>query len=103
MFLGGPNGDKSTGQIFKTLVSIIGFLALLGFVGFFVFYCRSRKLQKVNLGFFLKEESLCEPTHPIMGASTIKDMIELTTSGSGSGLKYIFLHYFRIKDDYEKM
>lgn len=37
-------------------------------------------------GVFLPgEDSLCEPQHPIMGAATIRDMIELTTSGSGSG------------------
>ncbi|CAH0745885.1 unnamed protein product [Diatraea saccharalis] len=35
---------------------------------------------------FPAEDSLCETRHPIMGTATIRDMIELTTSGSGSGL-----------------
>ncbi|GBP97544.1 hypothetical protein EVAR_103833_1 [Eumeta japonica] len=35
---------------------------------------------------FAAEDSLCETRHPIIGTATIRDMIELTTSGSGSGL-----------------
>lgn len=64
-------------------------MAVTFVIGFLWVYCRSQKLQKANIGFFPKEESLCEPNHPIMGASTIKDMIELTTSGSGSGTKIV--------------
>lgn len=34
---------------------------------------------------FLVEDSMDAPDHPILGASCIRDMIEMTTSGSGSG------------------
>ncbi|XP_026762872.1 TGF-beta receptor type-1 isoform X2 [Galleria mellonella] len=50
---------------------------------------RSRSLMKGGRGsrpLFAAEDSLGEPRHPIMGTATIRDMIELTTSGSGSGL-----------------
>ncbi|XP_011568494.3 TGF-beta receptor type-1 isoform X2 [Plutella xylostella] len=48
---------------------------------------RSRNLMKRgSRPLFSGEDSMCETRHPIMGTATIRDMIELTTSGSGSGL-----------------
>ncbi|XP_013189160.1 activin receptor type-1C isoform X2 [Amyelois transitella] len=49
---------------------------------------RSRKMMKRgSRGMFPAEDSLCETRLPIIGGTTtIRDMIELTTSGSGSGL-----------------
>lgn len=44
-----------------------------------------RDSKRARGAFLPGEDSLCEPQHTIMGAATIRDMIELTTSGSGSG------------------
>lgn len=51
-----------------------------------VWWKRSRnKHKRGSRPLFPVEESLCETRHQMMGTATIRDMIELTTSGSGSG------------------
>lgn len=47
---------------------------------------RSQRLTKRgSRTLFPHEDTMCETRHPILGTATIRDMIELTTSGSGSG------------------
>ncbi|XP_072930753.1 TGF-beta receptor type-1 [Epargyreus clarus] len=46
---------------------------------------RVRKLPKRERPLFPNEDSVCETRNPML-TTTIRDMIELTTSGSGSGL-----------------
>lgn len=42
------------------------------------------------------DDSVCETRHPMMRTTTIRDMIELTTSGSGSGKHFILLNCLNV-------
>lgn len=48
----------------------------------YVIYGKRSRLQK---GVLRVEDSVDDPDHPILGANSIRDMMEMTTSGSGSG------------------
>lgn len=43
------------------------------------------------------DDSVCEARHPMMRTTTIRDMIELTTSGSGSGKSFTSLFIIVIR------
>ncbi|XP_073955911.1 TGF-beta receptor type-1 babo isoform X2 [Choristoneura fumiferana] len=83
-----PPESTPTAAAWQVVPWIIG-LMVLGVCGAISFWWakRSRKLTKRGSGhLFVVDDSLCETRHPILGTATIRDMIELTTSGSGSGL-----------------
>ncbi|XP_063547668.1 TGF-beta receptor type-1 isoform X1 [Cydia strobilella] len=86
-----PPDTTPTAAAWQVVPWIIG-LMVLGICAAISFWWakRSRKMLKRGLGsrpLFPAEDSLCETRHPILGGTaTIRDMIELTTSGSGSGL-----------------
>ncbi|XP_026318466.1 TGF-beta receptor type-1 isoform X8 [Hyposmocoma kahamanoa] len=66
---------------------IVGMMMVGVCVAISVWWKRSRnKHKRGSRPLFPVEESLCETRHQMMGTATIRDMIELTTSGSGSGL-----------------
>ncbi|XP_077301885.1 TGF-beta receptor type-1-like isoform X2 [Arctopsyche grandis] len=78
--------NKNAEQSLRTAAFISVPVLCICVVGGLCYYFHTRRSHEVTRVYYPGEESLCEPSHPIMGASTIKDMIELTTSGSGSGL-----------------
>lgn len=54
---------------------------ILAFIGYIIY---TRKLKNEGVRPILPEDSLCGPNDPILNGKSIKDIIELTTSGSGS-------------------
>ncbi|XP_059055071.1 TGF-beta receptor type-1 isoform X2 [Achroia grisella] len=85
-----PQESSPTAKVWQVLPWVMGLMALTVCVATSLWWAkRSRSLMKGGRGsrpLFAAEDSLGEPRHPIMGTATIRDMIELTTSGSGSGL-----------------
>ena len=65
------------------LVVIVAFTLFGG--AYFVFRRRKRNSGARQI---LPEDSLCGPNYPILKGHTIQDIIELTTSGSGSGNQF---------------
>jgi hypothetical protein len=66
------------------IVMMLALLVALGVVGGVVYVTRRRKR---NSGVRqMQEDSACGPTFPILQGQTIRDIIEMTTSGSGSGM-----------------
>lgn len=64
-------------------------LLCLLFMAAYIYYGKRR--DKDKLKDFRGEDPMDAPDHPILGASCLRDMIEMTTSGSGSGKgKYAF-------------
>ncbi|EEB19611.1 SAX, putative [Pediculus humanus corporis] len=59
-------------------IAIICFVVVVAYT-----LCGRRK--RVHTGLRV-DESVDDPDHPILGVNSIRDMIEMTTSGSGSGL-----------------
>lgn len=60
-------------------------LAILTFALCGVYYVFRRRKRNSGARQILPEDSLCGPNYPILKGHTIQDIIELTTSGSGSG------------------
>lgn len=83
--VGVTTNNKTPEQHFGIAAFISVPVLCICIVGGLIYYFHIRKSNKGTRVFYAGEESLCEPAHPNLGASTIKDMIELTTSGSGSG------------------
>ena len=65
-------------------IAIICFVVVVAYT-----LCGRRK--RVHTGLRV-DESVDDPDHPILGVNSIRDMIEMTTSGSGSGRIYTFPH-----------
>ncbi|XP_053624958.1 TGF-beta receptor type-1 isoform X2 [Plodia interpunctella] len=84
-----PKEPSPSATAWQVLPWIMG-LMVLGVCAVISFWWakRSRKLMKRgSRGMFTTEDSCCDTRIPIIGGTTtIRDMIELTTSGSGSGL-----------------
>jgi len=51
--------------------------------GLFSFWNQNRRRQRQIP--YRSEDSIEAPDHPILGGVSLRDMIEMTTSGSGSG------------------
>ncbi|XP_026762865.1 TGF-beta receptor type-1 isoform X1 [Galleria mellonella] len=85
-----PQESSPTPTVWQVLPWVMGLMVLGVCAAISLWWAkRSRSLMKGGRGsrpLFAAEDSLGEPRHPIMGTATIRDMIELTTSGSGSGL-----------------
>ncbi|XP_049885080.1 TGF-beta receptor type-1-like isoform X2 [Pectinophora gossypiella] len=83
-----PPESGGTPTAWRVVPWIVGLIVVGVCVAISVWWAkRSRKmLKRGSRPLFTAEDSLCEARHPIMGTATIRDMIELTTSGSGSGL-----------------
>lgn len=59
-------------------IAIICLLVVLTYT-----FCGRRK--RIHTGLRV-DESVDDPDHPILGVNSLRDMIEMTTSGSGSGM-----------------
>ncbi|KAL0902069.1 hypothetical protein ABMA27_000027 [Loxostege sticticalis] len=83
-----PKETSGISTAWQVIPWVMG-LMVLGICAAISFWWAKRTRNVMKRGsrpLFPGEDSLCETRHPIMGTATIRDMIELTTSGSGSGL-----------------
>ncbi|XP_039763996.1 TGF-beta receptor type-1 isoform X2 [Pararge aegeria] len=83
-----PTPDPgSTATAWQVLPWIMGLMVLGVCAAISLWWARRspKVLKRESRSLFAPEESCCETRHSMMTA-TIRDMIELTTSGSGSGL-----------------
>lgn len=58
-------------------IAIICLLVMIAYTFF-------ERRKRVHTGLRV-DESVDDPDHPILGVNSIRDMMEMTTSGSGSG------------------
>ncbi|XP_028169479.1 TGF-beta receptor type-1 isoform X2 [Ostrinia furnacalis] len=88
-YLMAPAEPTGTATAWQVIPWVMG-LMVLGVCAAISFWWAKRTRNVMKRGsrpLFQGEDSLCETRHhPLMGTATIRDMIELTTSGSGSGL-----------------
>lgn len=70
------------------MVIIVAPIALICAVVLAYYFCRTSKQSRGGLHRQLQhgEDSIEAPDHPILRGVSLKHMIEMTTSGSGSGL-----------------
>lgn len=66
-----------------TVFIIVASIACLCIVGV-ILMCFQRRLKNPGARQILPEDSLCGPSVPILPGKSIRDLIEMTTSGSGS-------------------
>lgn len=78
-------GNLSTLEI----ASVFAFSIISVFVMVLAVYYIYNKRRHHHKGLRV-EDSVDDPDHPILGANTIRDMIEMTTSGSGSGERNVY-------------
>ncbi|RVE47853.1 hypothetical protein evm_007484 [Chilo suppressalis] len=81
--------EAPSATVWQVVPWVIGLMVLGVCVVISFWWAKRRSKMMMKRGsrpLFPAEDSLCETRHPIMGTATIRDMIELTTSGSGSGL-----------------
>lgn len=82
-------------QIAMVIAVPIGFMCVLVIATFLVcFFC---KWNSPAMRYHYSENGDAPDQQPILGVSSIRDMIEMTTSGSGSGLRIYFLPYIYIE------
>ncbi|CAH0401800.1 unnamed protein product [Chilo suppressalis] len=84
-----PPESSPSATVWQVVPWVIGLMVLGVCVVISFWWAKRRSKMMMKRGsrpLFPAEDSLCETRHPIMGTATIRDMIELTTSGSGSGL-----------------
>ncbi|XP_063910907.1 TGF-beta receptor type-1 isoform X2 [Zophobas morio] len=80
-----PKSPFSTSEI--TLIIVISsILLLLAILGAFYLYKTKRKRSGMHHHLRHGEDSIEAPDHPILKGVSLQHMIEMTTSGSGSGL-----------------
>lgn len=84
-----PNKETgSTATAWKVLPWVMG-LMVLGVCAAISFWWAKRshgpKKRVPSRTPYPTDDSVCELRHPMIRTTTIRDMIELTTSGSGSG------------------
>ncbi|XP_021187903.1 TGF-beta receptor type-1 isoform X7 [Helicoverpa armigera] len=84
-----PTKTGTTATAWKVLPWVMG-LVVLGVCAAISFWWAKRshgpKKRVPSRTPYPTDDSVCETRHPMMRTTTIRDMIELTTSGSGSGL-----------------
>lgn len=78
-----PDGMWGTFEIAGAIAGPIVILCLLT-LAYFYFYQNKRNVHR-HVG--LCEDSIEAPDHPILNGVSLRHMIEMTTSGSGSGTK----------------
>ncbi|XP_044746861.1 TGF-beta receptor type-1 isoform X3 [Coccinella septempunctata] len=73
---------------FEIMVIIVAPTALICALTIAYYFCRTSKQSRGGLHHHLQhgEDSIEAPDHPILKGVSLKHMIEMTTSGSGSGL-----------------
>ncbi|XP_022122318.1 TGF-beta receptor type-1 isoform X2 [Pieris rapae] len=80
-----PPATETSATAWQVIPWIMG-LTVLGICGAISVWLIKRPARKGHsLPPYTPEDSYCDPRHPMI-KTTIRDMIELTTSGSGSGL-----------------
>ncbi|XP_064076605.1 TGF-beta receptor type-1 isoform X1 [Vanessa tameamea] len=79
--------SSPTATTWQLLPWIMGLMVLSACAAISFWWARRspKTIKRESRSLFAPEDSFCETRHPMMTA-TIRDMIELTTSGSGSGL-----------------
>ncbi|XP_026500460.2 TGF-beta receptor type-1 isoform X2 [Vanessa tameamea] len=82
-----PPESSPTATTWQLLPWIMGLMVLSACAAISFWWARRspKTIKRESRSLFAPEDSFCETRHPMMTA-TIRDMIELTTSGSGSGL-----------------
>lgn len=77
----GTSGTLGTFEMAAAIIVpiLIGCIVVLGLY----FHYQSKRTTHHHLG--LGEDSIEAPDHPILNGVSLKHMIEMTTSGSGSG------------------
>ncbi|XP_050360759.1 TGF-beta receptor type-1 isoform X4 [Nymphalis io] len=82
-----PPETSPTATTWQLLPWIMGLMVLSVCAAISFWWARRspKTIKRESRSLFAPEDSFCETRHPMMTA-TIRDMIELTTSGSGSGL-----------------
>nr|CAD7589421.1 unnamed protein product [Timema genevievae] len=79
----GPLGFEST-TVWLVVVVSVSIIALCGILFFLLYIKKTRRGARPLQG--CPEDSIEAPDRPILGGVSLRDMIEMTTSGSGSGL-----------------
>ncbi|XP_034839279.1 TGF-beta receptor type-1 isoform X1 [Maniola hyperantus] len=82
-----PQESNTSATVWQVLPWIMGLMVLGVCAAISLWWARRspKVLKRESRSLFAPEDSCCETRHSLMTA-TIRDMIELTTSGSGSGL-----------------
>ncbi|XP_054004673.1 TGF-beta receptor type-1 isoform X2 [Hylaeus anthracinus] len=78
-----PGGDDATWVTWKMALTIAIPICAICVVVMIIYHIH---MTKTRPGGHFPDDSLEAPDRPILGGVTIKDMLEMTTSGSGSGL-----------------
>ncbi|XP_053990062.1 TGF-beta receptor type-1 isoform X2 [Hylaeus volcanicus] len=78
-----PGGDNATWVTWKMALTIAIPICAICVVVMIIYHIH---MTKTRPGGHFPDDSLEAPDRPILGGVTIKDMLEMTTSGSGSGL-----------------
>nr|CAD7392747.1 unnamed protein product [Timema cristinae] len=79
----GPLGFEST-TVWLVVVVSVSIIALCGILFFLLYIKKTHRGARPLQG--CPEDSIEAPDRPILGGVSLRDMIEMTTSGSGSGL-----------------
>ncbi|KAL4717832.1 hypothetical protein ACJJTC_000981 [Scirpophaga incertulas] len=84
-----PAASSPSASVWQVVPWLMGFVVLAVCAAFSLWWAKRRSSKEMKRGsrpLYPAEESLCETRNHVVGSATIRDMIELTTSGSGSGL-----------------
>ena len=77
-----PNGGRNTWETWQTALTIALPICLICVVVMAVYHVQMSRKRPAR---HFPDDSMEAPDRPILGGVTIRDMLEMTTSGSGSG------------------